>query len=556
MPKKSQQTQRTRAQPTPRTASAWALWPCAAVLLVVTTIAFSPALTAQLLSWDDQSYVSDNAMLRDTAGLGRIWNPTAGGQPQYYPLLFTSYWLEYHVWGARSAGYHGTNLALHLVNVVLVLLLVQRLGAAPWAAVGAAAIFALHPTQVASVVWVAERKNVLSGFFYLLAFLLFLRHRSRDAWGPYVGSLGAFCAALLSKTQTVTLPGSLLITDWLLQSSGRIRRMGLAGLAARLAPMLLLGVLMATVTSSFERAAVGASWFRLPPLATRPFIAATAPWFYAATFLVPVDLSPIYPMWSVSPGDPKWWLPLLAWPLVGAAVYRWRARIGALPLWGLAHFCICIIPVIGLVPFGYQQHTLVADHYLYLANIGAAVALASWADRLAGAAIWTRRRRMITGLGLVLCAFYAVQSYHEAGYWHDTPTFWQRVLARNPTSFAAQYSLGHHYRDQRDWPAALPYYRSAYAIRSDHPGAFRWYAKALRATQGDQAALAFCNAKLQQDPNFLAAYLERATSYERLGNRAAATAEYRQVLRLAPRNSEGERIAQSNLRRLQVGTNN
>lgn len=546
-------TPRIRTLPVPRAPHPWALWYCAGVLLVATTVAFSPGLNAQLLSWDDESYVSENVLLRNAAGLGGIWNPAARGQPQFYPLLFTTYWLEYQTWGARPAGYHVMNLVLHLANVVLVILLVRRLGTSAWTALGAAAIFALHPTQVASVVWVAERKNVLSGFFYLLAFLLFLAHRSRDDWRAYGSSLGAFVAALLSKTQTVTLPGSLLATEWLLRDTGRLRRVSPVGLAARLAPMLALGAIMATVTNSFERASVGASWFRLPAPAARPFIAATAPWFYVATFLAPVDLSPIYPMWSVSPTDPTWWLALLAWPLVGVALYRWRVAIGALPLWGLAQFCICLIPVIGLVPFGYQQHTLVADHYLYLANIGAAVALASWADRLAGAADWTRRRRVVTALGLALCVFYVAQSYREASYWHDTPTFWQRVLERNPTSFAANYSLGNYHRERRNWPGALPYYRTAYAIRGDHPGAFRSYTKALRATQGEQVALALCNAKLQQDPKFLAAYLERATSYEQLGNRSAAIEEYRQVLRLAPPGSEGEQIAQRNLQRLHGG---
>lgn len=552
-PRKLKQAPRASVVVPPPPTQPWALWYCAALLLITTTVAFSPALTSQLLSWDDETYVSDNAILRQPGGLGTIWNPAARGLPQYYPLLFTSYWLEYQVWGAHPADYHIVNLGFHLVNVVLVLLLVQRLGGSAWTAFATAAVFALHPTQVASVVWVAERKNVLSGFFFLIAFLLFLRYRRRGDERAYGASLGAFFAALMSKTQTVTLPGSLFAADWLLQNPARLRRMDLQSLALRLAPMLVLGLLAALVTRTFEQAAVGASSFRLPSPAVRPLIAASAPWFYLATFLAPVNLSPMYPMWSVSLADPKWWLALLAWPLVGMAVYRWRARIGALPLWGLAHFCLCLIPVLGLVPFAYQQFTLVADHYLYLANIGLGVAFASWIDRLAGAPAWARRRQIVTAIGLVLCGLYGMQSYREAGFYHDTLTYWQRVIARSPDAFAAHYSLGHYYRNQRNWAAALPYYRKAAEIRTDHPGAFRAYAKALRATQGERAAIDFSNAKLQQDPAFVAAYLERATSYEALGNRGAALADYRHVLSIVPAGSEGEHIAHRELRRLQGG---
>ncbi len=526
------------------------------MLLLVTAIAFSPALDAELLSWDDKAYVSQNKLLREPGGLTAIWNPMSTELNQYYPLLFTSYWLEYQLWGSNSSGYHAVNIGLHLVNVVLVLLLVQALGASAWVAFATAAIFALHPTQVASVAWVAERKNTLSGCFYLAAFLLFLHHRRAGSREAYAGSLAACLAALLSKTQTLTLPVSILAADWILQGAGRLRRVGVAPVVMKLAPMFAMGLLAVLITTHVEQQKVGVAAFRLPAPVERPFIAANAPWFYAYKFVAPINLSPMYLKWDVSAADPMWWPGVLIWPVLLAAVVRWREHIGPLALWGLAHFCISLSPVLGLIPFGYQQHTVVADHYVYLAIIGAALAVAVWADRLAGSAQWSSRRTLITACGALLVAAYAVQSYRESQHWHDTPTFWRRVLERSPDTFAAHFSLGNYYWNRRQWAESVPLYRRAFEIRSDSPGAFNGYTNALRKTEGDAAALTACNAALQRDPGFFAAYLQRARINERLGKREDALNDYRHVIDAAPKGSEAWRLANRGRGRLQSATTN
>jgi hypothetical protein len=233
-----------------RARRALALWYGALVLL--TTLAFQPTFGAGFIEWDDQIYVEENPLLHDVSGLKKFWNPTLRGMPQYYPLLFTSYWLEYRLWGLRPGGYHAVNLGLHLANVGLVLLLMRSFGASGWVAALAAGVFAVHPVQVASVAWIAERKNTLSGFFYLISFLLYLRHRRTGSRWAYAACLGAFLGALLSKTQTATFLISLLLAEWLLQRTGRLRKVTLGGVAARLLPMLALCGLAAVVTVYFE----------------------------------------------------------------------------------------------------------------------------------------------------------------------------------------------------------------------------------------------------------------------------------------------------------------
>ena len=229
-------------------------------------ISFSPAFNASYVCWDDPHYLSFNwsvrvphavsdapdSLLTRAAGLKEIWNPRSNRIQQYYPLVFTSYWVEHQLWGLNPLGYHAVNLALHAINATLVLLLLGRLGASFWIAAAGAAVFALHPVQVASVAWVTERKNTLSGIFYLLAFLLYLRHRRTGGWGAYAGCLATFIGALLSKTQVMTLPISLLLAEALLHREIRMRFASFSSQLLRVAPMLLLGLGASIITTAVE----------------------------------------------------------------------------------------------------------------------------------------------------------------------------------------------------------------------------------------------------------------------------------------------------------------
>jgi hypothetical protein len=169
--------------------------------------------------WDDDYYVTHNAALRDLHGLWRIWFDVTA-TPQYYPLVHSSFWLEYHFWGLNPVGYHAINLILHMLAAILLWrVLVQLRVPGAWLA---AAIFAVHPVHVESVAWITERKNVLSAVFYLAAALAYLRfERARDseesgrrAWTFYAASFAFFVLALLSKTVACSLPAALLLARW------------------------------------------------------------------------------------------------------------------------------------------------------------------------------------------------------------------------------------------------------------------------------------------------------------------------------------------------------
>ena len=184
------------------------------LIVVLTFLAYASALQGGYI-WDDDYYVTRNPLLGHLDGLWRIWlDPMAS--PQYYPLTFTTFWIESHLWGFHPLGYHLVNVLLHVGNALLLWAILRRLKlpGAWWAA----AIFALHPVHVESVAWVTERKNVLSGFWYLSAFLVGLRLLERAQAsvprGAFLAVAGLFLGALLSKTVTCTLPAALLFVAW------------------------------------------------------------------------------------------------------------------------------------------------------------------------------------------------------------------------------------------------------------------------------------------------------------------------------------------------------
>jgi hypothetical protein len=504
---------------------------CTALILALTVVAYVPVLSGEFLQWDDQRYVEQSPVIHDAGGLRRIWNPAARATDQYYPLTFSSYWLEYRIWGLDARGYHAVNVLLHLVNTVLVTVLAGALGAAPPLQAAVAGVFALHPAQVASVAWIAERKNTLSAVFYLVAFLLYLRHRRSAHLLPYLGCLAAFAAALLSKTQTVTLPLVLLAADWCLQRTRRLSQLSPGRLAARLAPMLVLGVLAGVITMQAEQR----PWTRTFTLAEQVVIAAHSALFYVRTFLLPIRLSPVYPEWQVSAGDPVVWLPVAGWAAVLAIGSAWHRRIPPLAACGTAQFFIPLAPVLGFIPFNLQTYTFIADHFLYLPTIGGGLVLAVLVERaVARLPRPNWQRAALTVMAGVLLAGAALQTAREAQHWRTNETFWLRVHERDPEGFLAIYNLGNHYRRLQRWTEALPYYRRAAEIRplADYP--FQRWLEALRQVEGERAAIAASSRRLAAQPNFFPAYLERATSYEALGEHAQAAADYARAVRASP----------------------
>ncbi|HUN82375.1 MAG TPA: O-GlcNAc transferase, partial [Phycisphaerae bacterium] len=323
-------------------------WVWGLVIAISTFAAYGPALFGDFI-WDDDSYVSENKAVTSPgfSGLTSIWTDYTA-TPQYYPLVFTSYWIEYRLWGLHTPGYHITNIALHVFSAILLGRLLTRLRVpGAWLA---AAVFALHPVNVESVAWITERKNALCGLFYILSLSAYVRFAALDTGefppnprvGTYLLCMLCFIGALLSKTVTASLPAVILLLIW--WRRGRVSRME----AATLVPMFVVGAALGLFTAWLEKhhvGAVGHEW-KLT-LLDRFLIATRAPWFYASKIVWPWSLAFIYDRWQIDSRQAWQYLFPIATILTLGVLWLARRRIGRGPL--LIALCLIgtLFPALG-----------------------------------------------------------------------------------------------------------------------------------------------------------------------------------------------------------------
>ena len=421
---------------------------------------------------------------------------------RYYPLVHTSYWLEYQVWGLDPLGYHVTNVVLHLTSAFLLWRILLSLGVpGAWLI---AAIFAVHPVQVESVAWITERKNVLSGVFYLSAMLVYLPLTLEPEtvpaarWRPLGRRYGAafvlFLLALLSKTVTATLPAALLLLiAW---KRGRVRWSDVWPLV----PPALIGLAAGIATAWLERHHVGAQGidWQLSPL-QRVVIAGRALWFYAWKLAWPSHLTFIYPRWRVDAGDP--WQ--LAYPIAAAAtiVSLWlaRRRIGAGPLVAVLLFAGTLFPALGFVDTFPMRYSFVADHFQYLASIALVALVVAAAERLA--LDWpARRRRLAQACGAVLIVLLAVLTWRQSRIYADHESLWADTIQKDPASWMGHTTLGALLGQRGALAEAEAHYREAVRLNPDFAIA-RSNLAGLLANQGRfDEAITHYRAAVKLDP--------------------------------------------------------
>ncbi|TMA38899.1 MAG: tetratricopeptide repeat protein [Deltaproteobacteria bacterium] len=486
----------------------------ALVLLVVAT--YLPALRAGFI-WDDDAYVTANATLRSFDGLRRIWLEP-GAVPQYYPLTFTSLWLDYHLWGLHPLGYHLVNVLLHAANAILVWLVGRRL-ALPGAWF-AAAVFAVHPVQVESVAWVTERKNVLSGALYLAAFLAYLRAAdgARVAYGL---ALGLFVGALLAKTVTCTLPAMLLLV--LRWKRERVD-------VTRLLPFFALGVASGLVTTWMETHHVGATgelWSL--SLLERCLVAGRVLWFYAAKLVWPYPLAFIYARWHVDAA--VWWqylFPLAAAGVV-AALYVVRRRFGSGPLVAVLCYAATLAPALGFINVYPMRYSFVADHFQYLAGLPL-IALAA----AAGATRLPRPRE----LGGAVVIALGILAWRQTLVYRDAETVWRDTLAKDPDSSMAHINLGLLLSDSGRGPEAIGHFREALRIDPQDGEAHDDLGNALAAQGKIDEAIAEYGTALGMKGDHALVHNNLGNALATRGRLADAAAHYREAIRERPRYAE------------------
>jgi len=479
-------------------------------ILFVTIIAYLPAMRAGYV-WDDDAYVTGNELLRSADGLSRIWLTTE--TPQYYPMVFTSFWIEYRLWGLHPAGYHAVNVLLHAINALLVGFVLTRLGVrGSW---WVAALFAVHPVHVESVAWVTERKNVLSAFFYLAAFLSYLRFERTQREADYGSAFLLYVLGLLSKTVTSTLPVVLALVA--------ICRRGRLALteAIRLVPFVLTALVLGIVTIRLEGGIIepvaGEFGFSL---LQRVWIACRALVFYAVKIVVPYPLIFNYPRWRVDRlAFTDLWAPVVILVVAGLLALAWRRGYRGAAC-AAAFFAITLFPASGLFDVYPFRYSFVADHFQYLASLGIL-------SLIVGAAYLVRDRmtaasgrdvtRGFALLGVAVVVLLSGMTFKQSRAYRNAETLWRHTLKHNPTSWIANSNLGLTLLDAGRAEQALERFDVALSSRPGSVESRTGHAMALvELGRFDEAQTDF-DLALAADPTYPQARLQRADLYFKWG---------------------------------------
>jgi protein O-mannosyl-transferase len=507
-------------------------WLAAAALAGLTLLAYLPALAAGFV-WDDDSFLTMNPLIKAADGLHRFWFSTQAAD--YWPVTSSTLWVEWRLWGMNPAGYHATNVALHLVEVVLLWTVLRRL-AIPGAWL-AALLFAVHPVNVESVTWIAQRKNLTAMLFYLASIYAFLRtkwsappERAGEEEGRaapahdgrwYALSLAAFVLAMLSKGSVAPLPLVLLgIIAW--------RRRLVLRDGVVVAPFFLVAAELAVVNVWFQTHG-SAVVIRTVSAGDRLLGAGAVIWFYLGKALWPTRLIFVYPQWHIATGDWRWWLPLLAAIGVTAGLASRRALRPAFFAW--AYFCVMLIPVLGFADIAFMEYSLVANHYQHLAIIGVvALAAAGWSR-------WRERSPApALGAAVLVVGLLSGLTWRENRSYRNLETLYRTTLELNPDSWVAEGNLGSLLAGTGRLPEAIPHFVAALRIRPDYPQARVSLGSALASTGHLAEALGQFEEAVRLSPTFAEARYNLGLALNATGRPREALEQFEQAVRYKPDN--------------------
>jgi tetratricopeptide (TPR) repeat protein len=446
------------------------------LLAVVVSVFYHPVVHNGFVDYDDRGYITDNPHVRAGLTWPTVkWTFTSYEQANWHPLTWLSHALDCQLFGVNPIGHHDMNVLLHAANAVLLFLLLQSATGFRWRSLMVAALFALHPVNVESVAWAAERKNVLSMLFFLLALYAYGWYGQRPGLRRYTTVVFFFTLSLLSKPQAVTFPFLLLLWDyWPLRrvgisapSSGEpganSPRFGFGWLILEKVPMLLLSIASAVVTIKAQGGAGAIQSFSKYAVLLRVENTLISYARYMGKAFWPSRLAALY----VHIGAyPAWRVGAAAFLLLVVTAWVLRARDRKYLAVGWFWFLGSLIPMIGLVQVGSQA---MADRYAYIPFLGLFL-MAVWL--VADCSVTHRIPASYLAFSAVACLLaLGALTYRQVGYWHDTESLWRHTLDVNEDSYGAENNLARFLLGQNRLEEAGVHYRRALAIVPGGPTA-------------------------------------------------------------------------------------
>lgn len=523
-------------------------------LSLATLIVYWPVRSHEFIGLDDYAYVANNPQVQGGLSVhGLIWTFTSTEASNWHPLTWLSHMLDCQLFGLSPGWHHFINLMFHIGNTLFLFFLLKRIIPGLWVSGFVASLFALHPLHVESVAWVAERKDVLSTFFWIFTLWAYVRYVEERTIHRYLLVVLSFFLGLLSKPMLVTLPFVLLLLDyWPLGrvSSGQLdsefsrgpsaspqfqesssQGSALCSLVYEKTPLFVLSAISSLITYSVQQKGGAVSPLEWIPLFLRIANALVSYLWYIGKMVWPHPLAILYP-YSVH-------LPL--WLVVGAALFLvWisilvigaRKRSPYLFV-GWFWYIGTLVPVIGLVQVGLQS---VADRYTYVPLIGPFIIVGMGVPELVRR--WGCPKMALPALaGLVICSLIIITRI-QVSYWENTITLYRHALAATPDNAVIHHDLGNFLAGKGKIQDGIVHYKEALRIWPNYPEANHSLGLAFFQQGNFHQAIVHYKQALRLNPNSAETHNDLGVALAEEGKTQEAMAHYTEALRIRPNLAE------------------
>ena len=498
------------------------------ILLAVSALAvFWQVHQFEFVNIDDGVYVTENYHIK--SGItweGLHWAFSTTYAEFWHPLTWLSLMLDYQLFGFNAGGYHMTNLILHILSILLLFWLFNRMTAAIWKSAFVAALFAIHPLHVESVAWIAERKDVLSGFFWMLTLCLYVYYTEKPVIKRYMLVLFSFVLALMSKSMAVTLPVIMILLDYWPLKRFESKKGNLILWQFREKILFFILSTVFSIITIYARYKPYGSDFQFP-LSSRLANALLSLVVYLAQTFWPHNMAVFYPF----PAQISLWKifgALLLILVISVAVIVKLKRLPYLFV-GWFWYVMTIAPVIGIIKVG---DFAMADRYHYVPSTGIAVMMA-WGIP----ALIKReeiRKKILFTIGITFLVVMTLLSWQQCGYWKNSFTLFSHVLQVTKDNYLAHNNFGLALFNQSKNNGAVEHYNSSMRIKPDYVYAYNNRGIIYGEHGQYQLALNDFNEAIRRMPVYANAYNDRGFTYYNLGQNQRAIDDYSEAIRLKP----------------------
>lgn len=516
------------------------------ILIVLTFSVYWQVNQHDFINYDDNRYVTDNLNVQSgITSEGMKWAFTTKDTGLWNPLIWISFMVDYQLFGLQAGGYHLTNLMFHILTSLLLFWIFNRLTGALWKSAFVAAFFALHPLHVESVAWIAERKDILSAFFWMLTLCCYVYYTEKTSGTRYLLTVFSFVLALMSKPMVVTLPLILILLDyWPLgrfqtkHAETNVKELspakGHLWLLYEKVPFFILSAALVIITlfyapekQNMMQEAPDIKHF--PLLARLANVPVSFVTYLEKTFW-PHDMAFFYPFVE---NIPVWQIAASSLMIIAITVFV-MIMIKKLPslFFGWFWFAIVIAPVIGIIQISVSTPYAMADRYHYIPSIGIAIMLAWGVPYFFKSEII--RKNILFPLGIAFIAMLAVMTCKQCSYWMNTETLFKHALSMTKDNSLAHNNLGPFLVEAGKAKEAIYHYDEALRIKPYFPAAYNNRGAAYAKLGQYQIAIEDFSKAISIVPIFAKAYLNRANAYDQLGQHEQAIEDFTKLISLQP----------------------